>query len=328
MDALAQFGLYNLLPAIVGGVLVWGLVAGGVYALGVRHGKLRLCLFSAPLVKSTLLLLGVGLVLPWPRVATEALHGQALPPSQVLPFFMLFTGAAIMLQSFLGARARRSAMSAALPAETASPRLSAALDEVMQRLEQSPAVLIDRCGYEPRLQRPRLLVAGPSVHSPLIATDEPPAIVFPGALIEHLSDTELRGALAHEVAHLQLRAPFSCFSSTSVQSLAIANPMATMMASQLLSEEEKACDDVAVAATGDADSYAGMLLKAYRFARPAPTAASERLHYLPQLLGLKPMLSERVERLVGDAPPGGGMGMQYAGFAALWTAVIVLFFTT
>jgi len=327
MNALAQFGLYNLLPAVAGGVLVWMVVAVGVYALGIRHGKLRLCLFSAPLVKSTLLLLGIGLVLPWPRSVADAWHAQALAPSRVLPFFMLFTGAAIMLQSAVGSRARRAVMSAAIPAETASPRLSAALDEVMVRLEQCGAVLIDRCGCEPRLERPQLLVAGSAVHSPLIATDDPPAIVFPGGLVDRLNDTELRGALAHEVAHLQLRAPFSCFSSTSVQSLSIANPLATMMASQLLSEEEKACDDVAVAATGDAESYAGMLLKAYRFARPSPTAATGKLQYLPQLLGLKPMLTERVERLVGDAPAGGGMTMQYAGFAILWMAVIALFFT-
>ncbi len=327
MDTLIRFGLYNLLPAIVGGVLVWAVVAVGVYALRIRHGKLRLCLFSAPLIKSTRLLLGIGLVLPWPRDAAWALHERALAPSQVLPFFMLFTGAAIMLQSLLSSRARQAAICAATPAETASPRLAAALDEVMRRLEQCRDVVIDRCGCEPRLERPQLLVAGAGVHSPLIATDGSPAIVFPGALVDGLSDRELRGALAHEVAHLQLRAPFSCFSSASVQSLAIANPMATMMASQLLAEEEKACDDVAVAATGDAETYAGMLLKAYRFARPAPTAASKKLEYLPQLLGLAPMLTERVERLVADTPPDRGMTKQYAGFAVLWAAVIALFFT-
>jgi len=327
MSTPAQFVLYNLLPAIFGGLLVWALVAVGVYALAIRHGKLRLCLYSAPLIKSTLLLLGIGLVLPWPREAAWSLHEQALTPAQVLPFFMLFTGAAILVQSFVSSRARRAVMSAATPAETASPRLSAALDDVMVRLERRRDVLVDRCGCEPRLERPRLLIAAASVHSPLIATDVPPAIVFPAALVDRLSDGELRGALAHEMAHLQLRAPFSCFSSTSVRSLAIANPMATMMASQLLAEEEKACDDVAVAATGDAESYAGMLLKAYRFARPAPTTAPDKLEYLPQLLGLRPMLTERVERLVGDAPPGRHMNKQYAGFAVLWATVIVLFFT-
>ena len=39
------------------------------------------------------------------------------------------------------------------------------------------------------------------------------------------------------------------------------------------------------------------------------------------------LTTERVERLLRDAPAGGGMRMQYAGFAVLWMAVIVLFFT-
>jgi beta-lactamase regulating signal transducer with metallopeptidase domain len=286
-----------------------------------------LCLFSAPLIKSTLLLLGIGFVVPWPREPAALWHARALEPSQVLPFFLLFTGAMVMLQSFLSSRARRAAVAGAVPAETASPRLSNALDDVMQRLEESRSLLIERCGCEPRLARPQLMVAGASVDSPLIATDAPPVIVFPAALIDRLSDTELRGALAHEVAHLEVRAPFSCFSAASAKSLTIANPMATMMASLLLSEEEKACDDVAVAATGDPEAYAGMLLKAYRFGRPAPAAAATTLQYLPQLLGLKPMLSERVERLLGDPPSGNDMRMQYAGFAVVWITVIALFFT-
>jgi len=328
MSALEQFGLYNLLPALVGGALVWAVVGAGVYALSVHHGKLRFCLFSAPLIKSTLLLLGIGLVLPRPREVFEAWHAAAFGPSQVLPFFLLFTGAALAVQSVLTVRARRAALATAAPAETASPRLSAALDHVMLQLDERRQAVLDRCGCEPRLDRPQLLVSRSSIHSPLVATDKPATIVFPEALIGQLSDAELRGALAHEVAHLQLRKPLSCFSSATVQKIAVANPMATIMASQLLSEEEKACDDLAVAATGDAESYAGMLLKAYRFAHPARRTGAHTLHYLPQLLGFKPMLTERVERLMGDAPPGAGMGLQYAGFAVLWAAVIVLFFNT
>ena len=71
-----------------------------------------------------------------------------------------------------------------------------------------------------------------------------------------------------------------------------------------------------------------MLLKAYRFAHPARRTEAHTLHYLPQLLGFKPMLTERVERLMGDAPPGAEMGLQYAAFAVLWAAIIVLFFNT
>ncbi len=327
MSGLSQFVAYNLAPAIIGGTLAWILVAVGVYALRIRRGKLRLCLFSAPLLKSTLLLLGIGMVLPWPRETFVQLQQHAVEPTRVLPFFMLFTGAAIIVQSAVGGRARRAALLGAKPAESVSPRLAAALDEVMESLDRCRAILVDRCGCEPPLQRPRLLIAGPSLQSPLIATEGPPAIVFPGPLVDELDDRELQGALAHEVAHLQLRAPFSCFSSSSVQALAIANPMAALMATQLLSEEEKACDDVAVAATGDTETYAGMLLKAYRFARPRSRTTSGALLRLPQLLGLKPMLTERIERLVGDAAPSANMGVQYAGFAALWAALILLFFT-
>lgn len=51
-------------------------------------------------------------------------------------------------------------------------------------------------------------------------------------------------------------------------------------------------------------------------------------HHLPRLLGFKPMPTERIERLLHDAPPGADMGRQYAGFAALWAALIVLFFNS
>lgn len=326
MSAPAQFAVYNLVPALVGGVVVWAVVAVGVRAFGVRHGKLRLCLFSTPLIKSTLLLLGIGLVFPWPRDFFVVLQLQALEPGRVLPYFMLFTGAAIVAQSALYARARRIALAGALPAETASPRLSAALDDVMERLVRCRAVLVDRCGCEPRLERPRLMVAGATLHSPLIATQGRPAIVFPGPLADRLDDQQVRGALAHEVAHLQLRAPFSCISSTFVQSFAIANPLAAMMAAQLRAEEEKACDDVAVAATGDVESYAGMLLEAYRYARPEPVGVAAALRRLPQLLAPRPVLAQRIERLVGSAPPGAGLSVQYAGFVVLWMVIIVLFF--
>ncbi len=328
MSTLQQFALYNLSLALVGGTLAWAVVGTGVYLLGVRHGKLRFCVFAAPLLKSTLLLLGIGLVLPWPREVFAAWHEQALGPSQVLPFFLLFTGSVIVVQSLLTSRSRRGALAAATPAETASPRLTGALDRVMLQLEERREILLERCGCEPGVKRPRLLVSTEDIHSPLIATDEPATIVFPEALIDRLGDAELHGALAHEVAHLQLRTPISCFSASWVQSLAVANPMATIMAAQLLGEEEKACDDLAVAATGDAESYAGMLLKAYRFAHPRRGTVVNTLHYLPSLLGFKPMLTERVERLVHDAPPGADMGRQYAAFAVLWAALVVLFFNT
>ena len=326
MNAIQQYALYNLLPALVGGAIAWAAIGSAIYLLGVRHGKLRLCLLSVPLLKSTLLLLGVGLVLPWPRDVFGTWHAQALSPTRVFPFFLLFTGAAIAARTLLAARARRQALAGATAAESSSPRLSKALDEVIQETHQRRQIIIDRCGFAPKLARPDLLVATSPLSSPLIVTDEAPTIVFPANLIDRLSDQELRGALAHELAHLELRTPFSCFSSASVQSLAVANPLASIMAGQLYREEEKACDDMAVAATGDPETYAGMLLKAYRFAHPRGGSMTATLQYVPQLLGLRPMLAERIERLMGDETPGERMGWQYAGFAAIWIGIVAVFF--
>lgn len=70
MSTLQQFALYNLSPALVGGTLAWAAVGAGVHLLGVRNGKLRFCLFSAPLVKSTLLLLGAEAIHS-PLIATD-----------------------------------------------------------------------------------------------------------------------------------------------------------------------------------------------------------------------------------------------------------------
>lgn len=327
MSALYRFGFYNVLPALAGGVIVWLFVGGAVRLLRIRQGTLRLCLFAAPLVKSTLLLIGIGLLMPWPRATTAAWHASALPPSRVLPWFLLFSGAGILVRAAAAGRARRAALAEARPADRVAPRMSAALDDVMKRIEkQCRSLLIERCGCQPPLLRPHLLAAGPEIRTPLIATDPPPTIVFPAALADQLDDTELRGALAHEVAHLQMRSHRSCLRPSFVRSLTTANPLALIMTSHLRTEEDKACDDVAVAATGDGGAYAGMLLKAYRFARPTSGTTSLTAGHLPGLLGIAPSLSKRIERLVQDPPPRSGMATQYAAFAVVWAAMIVLFF--
>lgn len=67
MSPVARFLLYNLLPAMAAGIFAWALVHAGIQLLRIRHGKLRLCLYMAPLIKSTLVLTGMTLALRWPR---------------------------------------------------------------------------------------------------------------------------------------------------------------------------------------------------------------------------------------------------------------------
>ena len=70
-----------------------------------------------------------------------------------------------------------------------------------------------------------------------------------------------------------------------------------------------------------------MLLKSYRFATESSAPLTQRLQFAPQLLGFKPMLSERVERLLGEIGPDARMARQYAGFTVLWIGIVVLFFS-
>jgi len=95
--------------------------------------------------------------------------------------------------------------------------------------------------------------------------DADPVLVFPGSLVPQLTDDELFAALAHEMAHLTLEQPRWC-SSVVVQRLAGITPLVSLLAAQLHQEEEKACDDMAIAVFGRPEVLSSMLLKIYRFA--------------------------------------------------------------
>jgi len=139
-------------------------------------------------------------------------------------------------------------------------------------------------------------------------------------------DRDLDGAVAHEVAHLQIRRPFGCVSSEWVRSLAVLNPLAGLMSRQLELEEERACDDVAVAVVGDAQAYANVLLDGYRFARSEARATLPSLHYATRLIGMRPAISERIERVLDDEPRL-GQRAEIGAFLCIWALLIGVFFT-
>jgi hypothetical protein len=103
--------------------------------------------------------------------------------------------------------------------------------------------------------------------------------------------------------------------------------MAALMAAQLHREEEKACDDMATVALGDPETYAEMLLKSYRFATHNAVPVFEKLQYVPQLLGIKPILSERIERLLDRPKAEPSLRLQYLAASCLSVALWLVFFT-
>lgn len=66
MITLLRFLVGNLAPSLLAGGLAWWLVRLLCRVTGLRDARFRLALYGLPLLKSTLVLLGIGVVLPWP----------------------------------------------------------------------------------------------------------------------------------------------------------------------------------------------------------------------------------------------------------------------
>jgi len=319
MNVLSRFVLHNLLPALLAGGIAWLAVQAGLQLFRIRQGKYRICLLFAPLLKSTLVLLGLQQVLPWPAEVFGPWHVEALPAATVTPRFVAVAGVAILARSLLIQRARRAAVADAMPPRPGDRRLVTALQQAIVGYQTQSRMQCPGC--EPEPAQPTLMVTDGPLHSPLVITDRSPTIVFPSALAQRLDDQELTGAMAHELAHLQLRRPLNCFSSEWLRRFVAINPFAVLMAAQLRREEEKACDDLAVAATGDPEGYAQMLLRSYRYAHGTKRPLAGALQALPQLMGLRPALSERIERLIEGASPQESTALQTAAFVAFWILI-------
>jgi hypothetical protein len=328
MPLLFRFLVYNLLPGLVSGALLWLLVNAAIALLHIRHGALRLPLLYAPLVKSILVTLGIGLVFPWPWPFLAAWHNEALATESILPFYLLWAGSALLAGYWLARRARQRVLHGALPARQVDARLESALDRVMAGYQNQPARLVGDswicCRTGVPLPRPELWVSD-KLDTPLVVTDrDEPVLVFPAELSEQMEAAELEMVLAHEIAHLTLQRPICC-AAFAVDRFSLANPVAVLLAARLRHEEEKACDDLAVTLLEMPEVYAQVLLKSYRFAnnRSRPTKWI-RLKSTFRLLGAKSSITERVERLLGRQAPGNNLNLQRCATCLLWVGVAIL----
>lgn len=324
MTAVGQFLLYNLLPSVAVGALVWLVVVAAFNLLPIRQAVLRLCLLWMPLAKSLFVLLGIGLILPWPEPFFRSWQDAVLAPRQVIPFLLLWAGGAALLYEGVVRRIRKRLLQDVRPAPE---RLERTLDEVLAAYRQTTACRCDNgllCSAA-SLPRPQLFVVD-DLRSPLVLTaGGEPAILLPAGLAETLGDDELAGALAHEVTHFGLHWPGWC-SVGGLRKLAVVSPVAALVSAHIHREEEKACDDMAVRITGDRETYADMLLKSYRYALAQDRSLARHLAFLPQLLGRRPALSERVERLLHDPAPAAGRPLQVLLTLLLWVAASTLIF--
>ena len=127
-----------------------------------------------------------------------------------------------------------------------------------------------------------------------------------------------------------MAARFACTSpegttSDGIRTFVSVSPIAGLLSGHLKREEEKACDDMAITALGKSASYPEMPLKSYRFAARQKTQFSSQVQAASQLLGGKPNISERIERLLAVTTPQRNLGLQFCMMGFAWLGLAVVF---
>ncbi len=330
MEIALRFLVFNLLLSLAAGWLAWLAVYAVVRLLHIRSSAQSFCFFSLPLLKSLLILMGLGLAFPWPAAWFGRWHDLALPPGESLLILAAWGVAISLFYLYILRRARQAALQEAQPARKAAPRLEAVYARVLEDFQRLPCPECgdDLCRTVEFKLRPHLLVSK-TLNTPLALIEGgEAAILFPAGLAARLDDGELAGALAHELAHFHLRRPGWCSTST-LQKLTLVNPVAALAGAYLHRQEEKACDELAVSVLGQPEIYAGMLTKSYRYARENPVLKiSSRLQVLPRLVGFRPLLSERVEQLLRPGTPLKDWRQSRLLIWVAWIALFALIFSS
>ena len=300
---VARFVFANLIPSILAGALAWYVIRLFYRFLPVRDPRRRLALYGIPLLKSALVLLGVGVVLPWPPLF-EAWRAAAVPWTLAIPCALIWAGFTLIAQDAYRRRAYREILESARPASECVPGVDEVLAEVIEAYRKTTPwrkrIPYPFGGDAQRIPEDLPVLVSDRIGAPLALTDPTcQAVVLPAAIAPLLDRDQLRGIVAHEVAHLVISRPH-IISTTWWSLLTPISPIAMFLAEDIQREEERACDAMAAAVLGDPEGYAASLVKAFRMlkqplARPALDAA-----LVPQLTGRRPAITERVEELVRD----------------------------
>jgi hypothetical protein len=176
---------------------------------------------------------------------------------------LVLAGAALFLRDalpWLRERAARHPGPSAVGAAGLCPRAPAVLHAVAGRMRIAP---------------PSLLVLDDDAPVLLCAGWRRPSLVVSRGAYERLDDEELRGALAHELAHVERRDTTLGWLLMAVRALFWFNPVVQVLARDLVQEIERRADDRAAAVTGDRLALASSVLKIFTAGEGRTPSAAE-----------------------------------------------------
>lgn len=149
--------------------------------------------------------------------------------------------------------------------------------------------LSDRMG----IRRSVILLESGLVRAPITLGWLAPLILLPIGMVNRLTIAEVEAVLAHELAHIARRDWFFHLLQAFVESLFYYHPAVWWISGIIHRERENACDDAALALTGNPIAFAKALVQVQELATPTLSMA---------LGGKRHSLLERVRRILNQAP--------------------------
>ena len=111
-----------------------------------------------------------------------------------------------------------------------------------------------------RIQKKVAYLTSLRVESPMVIGWLKPVVLLPQQLFNSLTETEIYAVLAHEMAHIRREDFIVNLVQTLLCNIFFFHPGVWWMSNRIDEEREHCCDDLAVAATGPATSYAKTLI--------------------------------------------------------------------
>jgi beta-lactamase regulating signal transducer with metallopeptidase domain len=126
--------------------------------------------------------------------------------------------------------------------------------------------LLDKLREKTNLTQYIMLVESALVRSPLVVGHIKPMILFPIGAINRLNTNEVEAILAHELAHVMRHDYLFNILQSLIEALFYFHPAVWWLSSQIRTERENCCDDIAMELCGNPLTYAKALVSVQEMA--------------------------------------------------------------
>lgn len=152
--------------------------------------------------------------------------------------------------------------------------------------------VLKRINKKYRINRIIRIKESSSITTPMVVGYIKPVILFPVGLALQLSVSEVEAIIAHELAHIKRHDYLLNIVQLIAESIFYYHPAMWYMSSQVRTERENCCDDMAIKVTNSSMSYARTLIKLQEYnmknIQPALAMASNKRAF-----------SDRIHRIIG-----------------------------